>query len=174
MGPPYRFHPLGVGQPQVQEDHVNGMLRKIILGLTHALHVHQLGVLRSLFVEHLTEQTSVSGVIFDQENCFDRYQTHIPSLRRLDLGQAEIVGSVSVWSVVAAVSDRRNQLNRKPAVRDRRYSKPRHYQIMGTLDAACERLHLHGPSRAHLVPRSSRVPTSSNQAHYLVSLCLRR
>jgi hypothetical protein len=36
--------------------------------------------------------------------------------------------SVSVWFVVAAVSDRRRLIQEIPAVRDRRYSKLRHYR----------------------------------------------
>ena len=74
VGPPYRSQSLCIGQSQVEQDNVDRMLRKILLGRTHASHVRQFCVVRALIVEHFAEQTGVSGIIFDQENCFDRFR----------------------------------------------------------------------------------------------------
>jgi hypothetical protein len=51
------------------------MLREMLLGRAHALHVRQLGV--ALFVEHLAEQTSVGRIVFDQENRIERFHCFI-------------------------------------------------------------------------------------------------
>jgi hypothetical protein len=62
---------LRIGQPQVEQYNVNLTLGEMLLSLTHALRVYQLDLLRDLLVEHLAEQTSVTGVIFDYEKHFD-------------------------------------------------------------------------------------------------------
>ncbi len=41
---------------------------KMLLGRTHAIHVRHFGFVRAVIIEHLAEQTGVSGIIFDQEN----------------------------------------------------------------------------------------------------------
>ena len=76
MRPPYRFQSLRIGQPQVEQDDVDRMLRKMLLGLAHASDVRQLSVVRALLVEHLAEQAGVAGVVFDQQNRFDRFLAH--------------------------------------------------------------------------------------------------
>ena len=50
--------------------------RKMLLGRAHAVHMRQFDVMRAVFVEHFAEQTGVSEIIFDQENCFDQFRTH--------------------------------------------------------------------------------------------------
>ena len=67
MSPPYRSQSLHIGQPQVEQHDVNRTLREIFLGLVHARRVHQLDVVRAELIEHLTEQTDVSGVVFDEK-----------------------------------------------------------------------------------------------------------
>ncbi len=67
VGAPHSFQALGVGQSEVKENEVDPALGEMLLGLAHALDVRQLGVLSVLFAEHLAEQPSVSGIIFDDE-----------------------------------------------------------------------------------------------------------
>ena len=76
VSPPYRFQSLCIGQTQVEQDNVDGVLRKMRLGIAHALHVRQLSVERALLVQHLADKTCVPGVIFDQEECFDQFRAH--------------------------------------------------------------------------------------------------
>ena len=52
------------------------VLRKMLLGCTHILHVRQVGTVPTLLAQHLAEQQGVSGVIFDQEKLFDRFLAH--------------------------------------------------------------------------------------------------
>ena len=54
-GPAYRFQSLGIGQPQIEQDTVNRILRQILLGFSHARHVYQFGIVQALLVEHLAE-----------------------------------------------------------------------------------------------------------------------
>ena len=68
VGPPYRSQSVSIGQPQVEQDDVDRMLRQVLLGLSHALHVGQFGCCEPLLVEHLAQQTGVSRVVFDQKN----------------------------------------------------------------------------------------------------------
>ena len=46
---------------------------KVLLGRAHAIHVRHFGVMRAVIAEHFAEQSDVSGIIFDQENCFDQF-----------------------------------------------------------------------------------------------------
>src|ERR1019366_9421725 len=48
----------------------------MFLGITHTPHVRQFGVVRTSFLEHLAKQTSVSGIIFNQEKYFHRLFAH--------------------------------------------------------------------------------------------------
>ena len=41
-----------------------------------ALHVSQFSVVRTLLMEHLTEQASVAGIIFDEQQQLDRFLPH--------------------------------------------------------------------------------------------------
>jgi predicted outer membrane lipoprotein len=67
VGSPDRFQPVRIGQPEVEQNNVNLTAREVLLRLAHGLHVCQFGVVRALLVEHLEEQTSISGVILDHE-----------------------------------------------------------------------------------------------------------
>jgi hypothetical protein len=93
VAPAYRFQSLCIGQPQVEQDDVDGVLRKVLLGLSHALHVRQFDVARALLPEHPAQQPGVSGVIFDQEKSRDRFPVH-----QIDLccGNVAFVGQNSV------------------------------------------------------------------------------
>ena len=42
VSPPYRFQSLRIGQPQVEQDDINGMLRKNLFGAPHAIRMQQL------------------------------------------------------------------------------------------------------------------------------------
>ena len=75
MSAPYRYQSLRIGQPQIEQDNVKHTPRKMLLGLAHASHVRQFSVVRA-FIEPLAEQTGVSGVVFDQEDRFDRFLVH--------------------------------------------------------------------------------------------------
>src|SRR5680860_278317 len=68
--------PCASGNPRSSKNNVDRVLRKMLLGLTHARHVRQFDVARALLVEHLAQQTGVSGVIFDQEQQRDRLLAH--------------------------------------------------------------------------------------------------
>src|ERR1700685_3099830 len=85
VGPPYRTQPLCIGQPKVQQYHVDDTLRKIHLSLAHALHMRQFDVVRILLAEHLSEQTSVPKIIFDQKNCVDQFHDHLLVVRAAKL-----------------------------------------------------------------------------------------
>ena len=67
VGAPHGFEALGIGQSQVEEDHVDLALGKMFLSIAHAHDVRQFGVVRVLLVEHLAEQSSVSGIVFHDE-----------------------------------------------------------------------------------------------------------
>jgi hypothetical protein len=41
------------------------MLGKVLLGLTHGFRVLEFGVVQALLVEHLEEQSGVSGIVFN-------------------------------------------------------------------------------------------------------------
>ena len=52
---------------------------KMLLGRAHAIDVRHFGVVRAVIIEHFTEQTSVSGIILDQENLLHQFRAHLPS-----------------------------------------------------------------------------------------------
>ena len=70
--PPHGLQSLCVGQAQVEQDDVNGMLGKMITARPSLMFhdVRQLGIVRALLVEHLAEQAGVSRVVLDQEQQF--------------------------------------------------------------------------------------------------------
>jgi hypothetical protein len=68
-----RHQSLRIGQPQVQQDYVGRVRRKMLLGVSHALNMRQLSAERSFLVQHLAEKARVSGVIFDQQNSPDAF-----------------------------------------------------------------------------------------------------
>jgi hypothetical protein len=67
---PYRFQPPGVGQPQVEQDDLDGARLELLLGIAHASHPRHFGGGRAA-PEHLAEQMGVAGVVFDQEKPLD-------------------------------------------------------------------------------------------------------
>src|SRR6202011_5562044 len=72
----YRSQSLNIGQTQVEQDNVKRPLRKELLGVAHALHMREFGVVRALLAEHLAEQTGVSRAVFDQQKYFDGFLAH--------------------------------------------------------------------------------------------------
>ena len=72
------------------------VLGEMLLGLAHAVHVRQLGVVRALLVEHLAQQAGVARIVLDQQNRLDRALLidALLLLRQLDLGQPEIVDAL--------------------------------------------------------------------------------
>ena len=79
MGAAYRSQSLRIRQPRVEQDDIDRMLAKVLLGRTHAIHVLQFGVMRAVIAKHFSEQSDVSGIIFDQENCFDQFRARLLS-----------------------------------------------------------------------------------------------
>ena len=74
--PAHRFKSLRIGQPQIEQNDLDRMLRQVRLGLGQALYVRQAGFVRPPLVEHLAERTGVCGVVFDQQNRPDRFLGH--------------------------------------------------------------------------------------------------
>ena len=72
--------PCASGNPRSSRMMSTACSARYFSAVAHALHVRQFGVVRALLVEHLAEQTGVSGVIFDQENCLDRFHVHPPRI----------------------------------------------------------------------------------------------
>ncbi len=79
MGPSYRTQTLGVGQPEVEQDDVDGMAGKMDLRLAHGDHVRHLDPVAPLLIEHLPEQPRVAGIVFDQEEDLGRSLAHASS-----------------------------------------------------------------------------------------------
>ena len=71
MGALYRAQSLSVGQPQVEQNDVDGVFGKIFLSVAHALQVGQLSIERFRLVQHLTEQPGVSWVVLKQKHRLD-------------------------------------------------------------------------------------------------------
>ena len=67
VGAPYRSSPCASGKPRSSRMMSTACSAKMLLGLAHAIHMGQFGVVRALLVEHLAEQTGVSWVVLDQE-----------------------------------------------------------------------------------------------------------
>jgi hypothetical protein len=70
----------------------------MLLGVAHAHDVRQFGVVRVLLLEHLAEQPSVAGIVFDdKEKSPDGLSRRVPSVNdRLPVGGGGI--SVSIFS----------------------------------------------------------------------------
>src|SRR5579862_6147012 len=76
MRPTHCLQSLRVGQSQVEQGDVEGTLPKLLFGFTHALGLPHFGFVRSCLIEHLPKQTSVSGVVLDQEKQPKRLPNH--------------------------------------------------------------------------------------------------
>jgi hypothetical protein len=66
--PPHSFETMTIRQSHVQKDDIHRALRKMNLGVTHAHQMRQFETARSLFTEHLAEQTDISRIILNQKN----------------------------------------------------------------------------------------------------------
>ncbi len=73
---PQRFQSLCIGQPQVEQDNVDHMLGKMLLGVADASHLRDFQAMRVMLVDHFAEQARVAGVIFDEEKYLDRFLAH--------------------------------------------------------------------------------------------------
>jgi len=91
------------------------MLHKILLGRTHAIHMRHFRIMRALIIEHLTEQTGVSGIIFDQKNCLAQICTHLLGIHAgygyasvidpnsdADSGVLVVMAQLSAWMLFLA------------------------------------------------------------------------
>lgn len=65
-----------IGQTEVEQDDIDRVLRKMALGVAHGLHVRECGVLQTLLLEHLAQQTRVARIILDQQDRSDRFPVH--------------------------------------------------------------------------------------------------
>ncbi len=76
MSPAHSVEAGRVRQAEVEKDNVKLPLLQILLGLRHGLNVGEFSVALALFVDHFAEQTSVSGIVFDEKKHLDRFLVH--------------------------------------------------------------------------------------------------
>jgi hypothetical protein len=93
VGAAYRAQSLRIGQSRVEQNDVDRMARQINLGRTHAVYVRQFDIVRAVIFEHFAEHAHVSGIIFNQENCFEQFRGHLHSAlrRQLDCCRIEAI-----------------------------------------------------------------------------------
>ena len=77
VGPADGVQSFRVDQAEIEQDEVDRVLREMPLPIRHALDVGHVRVVRTTLVEHLAEQTSVSRVVFDQEQRGDGVRAHL-------------------------------------------------------------------------------------------------
>ena len=69
VGPADSFQSLRIDQTKIEQNNIDRMRREMPLGVAQTHHMRQSDIKRAMLVEHHAEQTGVSGIILDQENC---------------------------------------------------------------------------------------------------------
>ena len=76
VDPAHRFKSLRIGQPQIEQNDLDRMLRQVASRPRSRTSRASIRFRANPLVEHLAERTGVCGVVFDQQNRSDRFPGH--------------------------------------------------------------------------------------------------